>query len=203
METITSQGHTPWLDTPPARPVATGHSPEEQARSFFAEGGDVVYTQPRPFVDRRRRWLLAGVGVVVVIAASVSAAVFRSAPGSARTHGSKSGAPATDTKKVRLLARSTVSVRVLDASEANGLAQPFAGQLRHLGFSVSATGEAPAVILSGNPSEIFYGPSGLTAAHTLAHSLTGSLGYVANPSLAGNNVTLWIASSQLAVRTAN
>jgi hypothetical protein len=180
-------------------PGASGQTPEAQARAFFRDGGDVVYTQPSRFGGGRRRWILAGIVVLLVVAGSISAAVLRPTKGAARTHKSTAATTTTKAKTYPEIARSDVAVRVLNASDSNELARQIGARLRQIGFSVSATGDAPAVILSGNPSEIFYGSAGLSAAHTLGDSLKGSLDYVASSSLAGNNVTLWIANPQLTV----
>jgi LytR cell envelope-related transcriptional attenuator len=205
METWMGQGDDP-RDLPPEhrkprKPADTGQSPEAQARAFFRDGGDVVYDQPGPFGPRRRRWTLVALVVLVVAAASIAVAVFRPTQGSAGTNRPRSTTPTTLAKKFPLLAKSAVTVRVLNASDSSSLTSQIADGIEKLGFTVSARGNAPAVILSGNPSEIFYGSKGLSAAHTLSESLKGPLGLVADQSLTGNDVTLWIASPQLSVAT--
>ena len=99
------------------------------------------------------------------------------------------------------LANNVVSVDVLNASGSGDLAGQTASGLKSDGFNVTNIDNAPSVIASGNPSEIFYGPNGLPAAHTLAASLNGNVSYVADPTLSANDVTLWVASSQLTVST--
>jgi LCP family protein required for cell wall assembly len=96
---------------------------------------------------------------------------------------------------------STVSVNVLNASGGGELASETAQGLKSNGFVVTGINNAPSVIASGDPSEIFYGPTGLPAAHTLGDSLNGPVTYVASPSLTGNNLTLWVANAQLTVTT--
>jgi LCP family protein required for cell wall assembly len=96
---------------------------------------------------------------------------------------------------------SSVSVDVLNASGGGYLASDTASGLRQHGFVITGIDNAPSVIAAGDPSEIFYGPTGLPAAHTLADSLNGAVTYVADSSLTGNNVTLWVAGTQLTVTT--
>jgi hypothetical protein len=92
-------------------------------------------------------------------------------------------------------------VDVLNASGGGLLATDTSDRLRDDGFVITGVDNAPSVIAAGNPSEIFYGPSGLPAAHTLAASLNGKITYVPEPSLRGNDVTLWVANAQLTVTT--
>jgi LytR cell envelope-related transcriptional attenuator/LytR_cpsA_psr family len=105
----------------------------------------------------------------------------------------------TTTTTAPPLANSAVSVDVLNASGAGLLATTTASGLRQHGFVISGINNAPKVIPPGEPSEIFYGPTGLPAAHTLAASLKGKVTYVPEASLTGNNVALWVASSSLTV----
>jgi hypothetical protein len=97
------------------------------------------------------------------------------------------------------LANSAVSVDVLNASGAGLLATHTADALRQHGFAIAGINNAPSVLPAGDPSEIFYGPAGLPAAHTLAASLKGKVTYVPQASLIGNRVTLWVASADLTV----
>ena len=105
----------------------------------------------------------------------------------------------TTTTTAPPLANSKVSVDVLNASGGGLLATDTASGLRQHGFVISGINNAPSVIPPGNPSEIFYGPTGLPAAHTLAASLQGKVTYVPEASLTGNDVTLWVASAKLTV----
>jgi LCP family protein required for cell wall assembly len=105
----------------------------------------------------------------------------------------------TTTTTAPPLANSAVSVDVLNASGAGLLATHTADALRQHGFAIAGINNAPSVIPAGNPSEIFYGPTGLPAAHTLAASLKGNVTYVPEASLSGNRVTLWVASAELTV----
>jgi LCP family protein required for cell wall assembly len=105
----------------------------------------------------------------------------------------------TTTTTAPPLANSAVSVDVLNASGGGLLATDTASGLRQHGFVISGINNAPSVIPIGSPSEIFYGPTGLPAAHTLAASLKGKVTFVPEASLTGNHVTLWVASSSLTV----
>jgi len=109
--------------------------------------------------------------------------------------------PSTTTTTTPPLANSAVSVDVLNASGGGLLATDTAAGLRKNGFVITGINDAPSVIPAGQPSEIYYGPSGLPAAHTLADSLKGKVTYVPDASLAGNNVTLWVANAALTVTT--
>jgi hypothetical protein len=66
---------------------------------------------------------------------------------------------------------------------------------------ITGIANAPSVLAAGDPSEIYYGPTGLPAAHTLADALTGKVTYVADPTLTGNGLRLWVASAKLTVTT--
>jgi LCP family protein required for cell wall assembly len=108
----------------------------------------------------------------------------------------------TTTTTAPPLANSAVSVNVLNASGGGLLATDTADNLRKDGFAITGVNDAPSVIAAGNPSEIFYGPSGLPAAKTLAASLQGDkVTYVPAPTLSGNSVTLWVANAKLTVTT--
>ncbi len=108
---------------------------------------------------------------------------------------------ATTTTTAPPLANNLVSVNVLNASGSGDLASQTASGLKSDGFNITNINNATSVIAAGDPSEIFYGPSGLPAAHTLAASLTGTVTYVSDPTLSANNVTLWVANSNLTVTT--
>jgi LCP family protein required for cell wall assembly len=107
----------------------------------------------------------------------------------------------TTTTTAPPLANSVVSVDVLNASGAGLLATDTAEALRTDGFVITGIDNAPSLIPAGAPSEIYYGPSGLPAAHTLADSLRGKVTYVPDSSLSGNDLTLWVASAALTVTT--
>jgi LCP family protein required for cell wall assembly len=107
----------------------------------------------------------------------------------------------TTTTTAPPLANSSVSVDVLNASGAGLLATDTAAGLTENGFVITGIDNAPSLIPAGEPSEIYYGPSGLPAAHTLADSLTGKVMYVPDSSLAGNELSLWVASAALTVTT--
>jgi LCP family protein required for cell wall assembly len=107
----------------------------------------------------------------------------------------------TTTTTAPPLANKAVSVNVLNASGGGLLATDTADALRQDGFVISGVNNAPSVIAAGDPSEIFYGPSGLPAAKTLAASLQGKVNYVPAPTLTGNNLNLWVANATLTVTT--
>jgi LCP family protein required for cell wall assembly len=108
----------------------------------------------------------------------------------------------TTTTTTPPLANSAVSVNVLNASGGGLLATDTADNLRKDGFVITGVNNAPSVIAAGSPSEIFYGPTGLPAAKTLAASLQGNkVTYVPAPTLSGNSVTLWVANATLTVTT--
>jgi hypothetical protein len=105
----------------------------------------------------------------------------------------------TTTTTAPPLHNSAVAVNVLNASGAGLLATDTAKGLRGDGFEISGINNAPSVIPAGDPSQIYYGPTGLPAAHTLADALKGKVSYVPDASLTGNNVTLWVANASLTV----
>jgi LCP family protein required for cell wall assembly len=107
----------------------------------------------------------------------------------------------TTTTTAPPLKNSAVSVNVLNASGGGLLATDTSKALRDDGFVITGVNNAPTTIAAGDPSEIFYGPTGLPAAHTLAASLKGKVTYVPQPSLTGDDVTLWVASATLTVTT--
>ena len=110
-------------------------------------------------------------------------------------------APTTSTTTTApSVAPSQVNVQVLNASTVSGLAGTTSSDLTPLGFNVTAVADAPSEIPSGSPSQIEYGPSGLDAAHALGAVLSGgSLSYVSDPSLTGNNLVLLLAGTQFTV----
>lgn len=107
----------------------------------------------------------------------------------------------TTTTTAPPLADRAVSVDVLNASGAGLLATDTADGLRTDGFVITGIDNAPSLIPAGDPSEIYYGPSGLPAARTLADSLRGKVTYVPDSSLTGNDLSLWVASAALTVTT--
>jgi LCP family protein required for cell wall assembly len=105
----------------------------------------------------------------------------------------------TTTTTQPALPHSQVSVQVFNASTVNDLAHETASELSTLGFGIAEIGDAPSPITAGDPSQIWYGSTGLEAAHTLGAVLKGSVKYVADPQLSGDTVSLLIAGSQLTV----
>jgi hypothetical protein len=188
-------------------------SPEEIARNFIRDGGVIDFDERiDPQEVRRKRWFVGGAIVVVIVIAIAAVIALTHQKGSKSPSSGVSAIQTTTTVVNRTttttttttapsLVKSAVLVQVLNASPTNGLAGTTGTALTQAGFTVSSVGNAPQKIATGSPSEIFYGPTGLPAAHLLALSLTGPVTFVANPALTGNNVTLWIANSQLTVST--
>jgi LCP family protein required for cell wall assembly len=105
----------------------------------------------------------------------------------------------TTTTTAPPLAHSAVSVSVFNASGAGLLATDTATGLRNDGFKITGINNAPSVIAPGEPSEIYYGPTGLPAAHTLTDALKGKVTYIPDANLSGNSLNLWVANAQLTV----
>jgi hypothetical protein len=196
-------------------PTSRLKTPEEIAREFLQSGKILVDAEPEE-TPVRRSWapVFGVIGVIVVLAAIVvivllsnrhvshpPAAAVRKPPVTTVPVPVKKVASTTTTTAPPTLppANSAVMVNVQNASQSNGLAALTAAALTQDGFTVSAVGTAPNQIASGDPSQILYGPTGLSAAHVLGNSLSGPVSYVASPDLTGSNVTLLIASSQLTV----
>jgi len=105
----------------------------------------------------------------------------------------------TSTPTIPAVAPGLVDVQVLNASSVTGIAHATATALTQSGFQVVEVGDAPKPLAPGSPSQIWYGPTGLAAAHSLGAGLSGSISYVPDPSLSGNTVTLFVAGSELTV----
>jgi hypothetical protein len=195
-------------------PMPRVQTPEEIAREFLQSGQVLVAAEPEEPVFTRNWAFVIGLVCVGVILAGIVAFVFLSTrhshPPSAavrlqptttvrvKTVKSTTTIPNTTTS-TPLPANSTVLVTVLNASQTDGLAAQTAAGLTADGFTVSTVGTAPNPIAAGGPSQILYGPSGLSAAHALGSSLSGPVSYVASPGLTGSNVTLMVAGPQLTV----
>ncbi len=165
-------------------------SPEEVAREFLREGADVDRRERKEERRRRRVRILTGfataAGVVATVAVLVLLAVLALLP---------SHPPSPP--RAALPPPTAVTVEVLSAYQGGALGTIQVSQhLSEIGF-VSRYGPAPSMIAAGEPSEIFYGPSGLPAAETLAQWLTGPVTKVSSAHLSGNNLELWIANPQL------
>jgi LCP family protein required for cell wall assembly len=157
--------------------LATSHLVTETlpTTSFTTDGGADVLLEAQPYADQMIQ-AFNGIGVP------------------------KTTPPATTTTTAAPpLQNGAVSVDVLNASGAGLLATDTARALEQNGFGITGINNAPRLIAAGDPSEIFYGPSGLPAARTLADSLNGSVTYVPEPGLSGNDLTLWVANAQLTV----
>src|SRR5581483_9024433 len=92
-----------------------------------------------------------------------------------------------------------IPVQVFNASTVGGLAHTTATALQSAGFDVTEVGNAPSPITAGDPSQIWYGTTGLPAAHVLGASLSGPVKYVSDPSLSGNTLALLLAGPELTV----
>jgi len=107
--------------------------------------------------------------------------------------------PKPPAKKTPTLAHSLVDVQVFNADAVSGMAHETASALTSEGYDVTEVGDAPNPFPTGKPEEIWYGPTGEEAAHTLGASLHGTVTYVSDPSLTGNTVALFIVGSTLSV----
>jgi hypothetical protein len=162
-------------------------------------------------LGRRRLLIVIGLGAVIVVALVLVLVVVPStktptgASNAAASNGSSSGANTTaataSTTTTTLPPNSAVTVSVLNASDTNGLAAQTGAALTQAGFTVSGVGNAASKIAAGSPSQIYYGPGGLPAAHALGNALSGPISYVTNATLTGDSVILWIANAQLNVTT--
>ena len=187
-----------------------GHSlSAEDAAREFSEGGGAALQEQRaegrpPRVRLPFGWA-TGAGVVAALVALVLL-VFLALPHRPSTsprastpadHSAKLSIPATSA--TTLPPNSSVTVELLNADGSDE--RPVATYLRLIsaGFAITSVGSAPSLITGGQPSEIFYGPSGHRAAETLAHWLIGPVKKVQSANLSGNNLELWIASPLLGV----
>jgi hypothetical protein len=185
-------------------------SPEEAAREFTRERGGAALQEEsaegRPLRVRFPFGWATGAGVVAAVVALVLLVLLTlpdRPPTSPRAskpteHSGKTSIPATSATS--LPPTSSVTVELLNADGSDE--RPVATYLRLIsaGFAISGAGSAPSLIITGGqPSEIFYGPSGHAAAETLAHWLIGPVRDVQNVNLSGNNLELWIASPLLGV----
>jgi LCP family protein required for cell wall assembly len=109
--------------------------------------------------------------------------------------------PNPPAKKVPMLAHSLVDVQVFNAGAVSGLAHETAAALTTDGYTIAEIGDAPTNLVAGSPPQIWYGPTGSEAAHTLGASIQGSVIYKPDPSLTGNVVALFIDGSQVLVTT--
>ncbi len=114
---------------------------------------------------------------------------------------SPGSSPTTTTTTAPTVAASQVPVQVLNASTVGGIAHLTASALTSAGFDVTEVGNAPTPITAGDPSQIWYGPTGLAAAHALGAVLSGPVSYVPVTTLSGNALELLIAGSALTVKS--
>jgi hypothetical protein len=185
-------------------------SSEKVASEFIREGGGAAPQKQSAEGRPARAWFpfgwATGAGVVAAVVALVLLGLLTlpdRPPTSPRAskpteHSGKTSIPATSATS--LPPTSSVTVELLNADGSD--TRPVATYLRLIsaGFAISSVGSAPSLIITGGqPSEIFYGPSGHAAAETLAHWLIGPVRDVQNVNLSGNNLELWIASPLLGV----
>jgi LytR cell envelope-related transcriptional attenuator len=183
-------------------------SPEEVAREFLREGRVVAVEEQN--AEGRRRVMTsiriaigAGVAAFALVLALLAFLVLvpdrsPSPPSASKpSPGLRRSTPATNPDSLPPIPSVQVDVLNADGSGQRPTATYLA--LRSAGFTVSAVGTAPSLIASGQPSEIFYGPSGLAAAEILAYRLIGAVRDVYNANLPGNQLELWIATPLLGV----
>ena len=185
-------------------------SPEEATGKFIGEDGGAVLKehgaegQPRR-VGIRLGWA-TGAGVVAAVLALLLLVLLVLLPHSPPTfppsskptdHPGKTSIPATSANSLPPTSSVTVELLNADGSDERPIATYLS--LVNVGFPISSVGTAPKPITGGQPSEIFYGPSGHAAAETLRHWLIGPVKDVQNANLSGNNLELWIASPLLGV----
>ncbi len=87
---------------------------------------------------------------------------------------------------------SSISLKVLNATQTSGLAAKAASALTPLGFSVSGTGNAPKGTNSSQ-TVVVYGPSRAESARTVAAAVTGSI--LRQDSSIGNGIDLIVGST--------
>ncbi len=116
----------------------------------------------------------------------------------ANPNGAKTGT-STTTTTTTTIPHGQVSIDVLNASTASGVAHLVAASLATQGFIINEIGDA-STPLSGTSSEIHYGPAGAAAAQTLAAQLRGPVTTVADSSLSGQTVQLLVAGTSLTVK---
>jgi hypothetical protein len=176
-------------------------SPEEVAREFLQEGGDVDPQQRSGEGRRRRVRVLTGFATAAGVAGTVAILVFLALLALRPSHPPSPPRAALPNPTVPLPPPTSVKVDVLNAFPSGQLiAVATAQRLKPIGFAISGVSNAPSLIAGGEPSEILYGPSGLRAAETLAQWLIGSVKNVSSAHLSGNNLELWIANPLLGVK---
>jgi len=169
-------------------------SPEEVAREFLQEGGDVDRPQRSEEGRRRRVRILTGFATAAGVAGTVAILVFLALLALRPSH-------PPSPPRAALPPPTSVKVDVLNAFPSGQLlAIETAKRLEHIGFAISGVSNAPSLIAGGEPSEIFYGPSGLGAAETLGQWLISPVKNVSSAHLSSNNLELWIANPLLGVK---
>ncbi len=110
------------------------------------------------------------------------------------------GKGAVTTTTTTTIPHSQVSVDVLNASTANGVAHLVAGALAIDGFTINEVGDA-STPLTGSSSEILYGPDATQSAQTLAAELSGPVTLVPDSSLTSSTVQLLVDGTSLMVKS--
>ena len=106
---------------------------------------------------------------------------------------------AATTTTTTTLPHRQVSVDVLNASTADGVAHLVAGALATDGFTINEVGDATP--LTGSSSEILYGPNATQSAQTLAAELSGPVTLVPDSSLTSTTVQLLVDGTSLIVKS--
>jgi LCP family protein required for cell wall assembly len=88
-----------------------------------------------------------------------------------------------------------VSVDVLNASTASGIAHTAATALTAQGFVVNEIGDASTELSTGNPPQIHYGPLGTEAANTLASAIAGPVTLVPDATLTSSTIELLLSGT--------
>jgi LCP family protein required for cell wall assembly len=150
--------------------------------SFVTDGGADVLQEAQPYAQNM-------ITAFNAIGASPTATPVATTKGK--------GA-ATSTTTTTTLPHRQVSVDVLNASTANGVAHLVAGALATGGFTIDEIGDA-STPLTGSSSEILYGPAATQSAQTLAADLSGPVTLVPDSSLTGTTVQLLVDGTSLKV----
>jgi LCP family protein required for cell wall assembly len=88
-----------------------------------------------------------------------------------------------------------VSVDVLNASTASGIAHTAATALTAQGFVVNEIGDASTELSAGSPPQILYGPLGTEAANTLASAIAGPVTLMPDATLTGSTIELLLSGT--------
>ncbi len=112
----------------------------------------------------------------------------------------KGATTSTTTTTAPGVAHSDISVNVLNAGAANGVAHSTAAALTDQGFKINEIGNSSESTPDGE-SQILYGSTGYAAAQSLGAVLSGPVTYAPDSALSGNTLSLLVAGSSLRVGT--